>query len=143
MSANERFREGMGVREELAGIEDLSLNEALQEFRSSVHAWSEAAYGRPLTAVRAAPRAWRLATGWALGCALVAGGVSAGIYERQHRRELARIAAAQMAERENRTAADRAREEEELLARVDSDVSREVPKAMEPLAQLMAMDENR
>jgi hypothetical protein len=30
-----------------------------------------------------------------------------------------------------------AREEEDLLAKVDSDVSREVPVAMEPLARLM------
>jgi hypothetical protein len=30
-----------------------------------------------------------------------------------------------------------------LLAKVDSDVSRAVPSAMEPLAQLMAEDETR
>jgi hypothetical protein len=30
-----------------------------------------------------------------------------------------------------------------LLAKVDSDVSREVPSAMEPLALLMAEDETR
>jgi hypothetical protein len=30
-----------------------------------------------------------------------------------------------------------------LLAKVDSDVSREVPSAMEPLAQLMAGDETQ
>jgi hypothetical protein len=34
-------------------------------------------------------------------------------------------------------------EEEDLLAKVDSDVSRQVPAAMEPLAQLMAADETR
>ena len=32
-------------------------------------------------------------------------------------------------------------EDEDLLAKVDSDVSRDVPVAMEPLAQLMAEDE--
>jgi hypothetical protein len=32
-------------------------------------------------------------------------------------------------------------EDEDLLAKVDSDVSREVPAAMEPLAQMMAEDE--
>jgi hypothetical protein len=32
-------------------------------------------------------------------------------------------------------------EDEDLLAKVDSDVSREVPAAMEPLAQIMAEDE--
>jgi hypothetical protein len=41
-------------------------------------------------------------------------------------------------------AAQRAQaEEEDLLAQVDSDVSREVPSAMEPLAQLMAEDESK
>jgi len=34
-------------------------------------------------------------------------------------------------------------DEEELLAKVDSDVSRVVPSAMEPLAQLMAEDGTR
>jgi hypothetical protein len=34
-------------------------------------------------------------------------------------------------------------EEEDLLAKVDSDVSREVPSAMEPLAQMMAEDERQ
>jgi hypothetical protein len=33
------------------------------------------------------------------------------------------------------------KENEDLLAKVDSDVSRAVPSAMEPLAQLMADDE--
>jgi ssDNA-specific exonuclease RecJ len=32
-------------------------------------------------------------------------------------------------------------EDEDLLAKVDSDVSRDVPAAMEPLAQLMVEDE--
>ena len=32
-------------------------------------------------------------------------------------------------------------EDEDLLAKVDRDVSREVPAAMEPLAQLMVEDE--
>jgi hypothetical protein len=51
-------------------------------------------------------------------------------------------AAARAAESERLVAAERARvEEEDLLAKVDSDVSREVPSAMEPLARLMAEDE--
>jgi hypothetical protein len=33
------------------------------------------------------------------------------------------------------------KENEDLLAQVDSDVSRQVPSAMEPLAQLMDVDE--
>jgi hypothetical protein len=125
--------------------DDPVLNEALRNFRSSVCAWSEAVYARPRTALKAAPRrrVWRLATGWALGCALIAGAVSGGLYERHHRQELARIAATRAAEHERQITAQRASEEEELLARVDSDVSREVPSAMEPLAQLMTGDEIR
>jgi hypothetical protein len=47
-------------------------------------------------------------------------------------------------EQERLAALERARQEEEdLLAKVDSDVSREVPSAMEPLAQLMAEDETK
>jgi CHASE3 domain sensor protein len=75
---------------------------------------------------------------------LVAGGVGSGIQERQHKLELARIAAeARAAEQRRVIAEQRAREEEDLLANVDSDVSREVPSAMEPLARLMADDETR
>jgi hypothetical protein len=56
---------------------------------------------------------------------------------------MARVAAAQQAERQRAAAEQRAREEEDLMARVDSDISREVPIAMEPLAQLMAEDETK
>lgn len=124
---------------------DARLDEALRDFRLSVHAWSEAALSRPRTALAPAHhrRVWRLAAGWALGCALVAGGVSGGFYE-HHQREM-KIAAARAAEQQRLAAAERdrlAREaEEDLLAKVDSDISREVPSAMEPLAQLMDEDE--
>jgi hypothetical protein len=47
------------------------------------------------------------------------------------------------AERQRLAAEQRNRDEEELLAKVDSDVSREVPSAMEPLAQLMAEDDTQ
>jgi hypothetical protein len=126
-------------------LDDADLQQALANFRSSVHAWSEAAYSRSRGALAASGRrrVWRLAAGWALGCALVAGGVSGGFYERHQRQETARIAAAHEAERQRQLAAQRAREEDELLAKVDSDVSRQVPSAMEPLAQLMAEDETR
>jgi hypothetical protein len=124
---------------------DPDLEEALKSFRSSVHAWSDAVYNRPRPV--AAPafdrKVWRLAAAWALAFVLVAGGVSGGILERHHRQEMAMIAAQREAEHQKQIAAERAREEEELLAKVDSDVSREVPSAMEPLALLMAEDETR
>ena len=126
------------------------LDEALTNFRLSMHAWSEAAFSFPQTSVatHAPRRVWRLAVGLALGCVLVAGGVSAGLWE-HHQREM-RSAAARVAEQQlqqrrliahQRDQKARQQEEEDLLAKVDRDVSREVPVAMEPLAQLMTEDE--
>jgi hypothetical protein len=126
-------------------ISDPMLGHALTHFRQSVHAWSEAAASRPRKAVRVSVhRSWRLATGWALGCVLAAGSLASGIYEHHHRQVVARLAAQAEAAREQQLAAQRAREsDEDLLATVDSDVSRAVPAAMEPLAQLMDGDDNQ
>jgi len=59
----------------------------------------------------------------------------------------AQIAAAQKAEQERQAAAQRARDaaqhEDDILASVDKDISREVPSAMEPLAQLDDEGESR
>jgi hypothetical protein len=123
---------------------DPALKQALSDFKSSVHAWSEAMYRRRRTAHEVlVRRTWRLVAGWVMASVLLAGAVSGGVYERHHRQELARISAARQAEQQRQKAADRAKEEEDLLARVDSDVSREVPSAMEPLASLMAGDETK
>jgi hypothetical protein len=150
MSMKEQFTgkpEELEARAELRGDDalDPELEQALKNFRLSVHAWAEAAYSRPRTAAARTVRhrSWRLAAGWALGCVLAVGGVSGGVYEHHHRQELARIEAARQAELQKQAAEQRAREEEDLLAKVDSDVSREAPSAMEPLAQLMAEDETK
>jgi hypothetical protein len=123
---------------------DPQTREALGNFKASVHAWSENIVSRPRMAqdlvVR---RTWRTAAGWALGCVVFVGSVSGGVYENHRKQEVARIAAVREAEHQRQLAADRAREEEDLLAKVDSDVSREVPRAMEPLAQMMAVDESQ
>jgi len=126
--------------------QDVELEQALKQCRDSVHAWSEAAYKRPRTlAHEVRHRSWRLAAGWALGCALAVGSVGGGLYERHYRQEMARMAAEQRAaEQQRQVREQQAREQDEdLLAKVDSDVSREVPSAMEPLAQLMAEDESK
>lgn len=121
---------------------DEELKQALGNFRSSVEAWSAAAYNRPRGAMQVhGRRIWRLAAGWALGCALVVGAASVVVHERHLRQEQDRVAAVVQAERQRIAAEQKFRDEEELLAKVDSDVSREVPRAMEPLAQLMAVDE--
>ena len=126
-------------------MSDSALENTFRDFRLSVHAWSEAAYNRPRPAFATTPRhrAWRRATAWALGCVLAAGMAAGGIHERQHQQELARVAAARDAEIQRQLAEQHARDAEDLLAKVDSDISRQVPNAMEPLAQLMADDEIR
>jgi hypothetical protein len=127
--------------------QDVELEEALKNFKSSIHAWSEAAYNRPRTlAQEVKHRSWRLALGWGMGCLLVVGSVSGGLFERQHRLELARIAAEQRAAYQQKQLLEqqaREEDEEDLLAKVDSDVSRQVPSALEPLAQMMTEDETK
>jgi hypothetical protein len=132
--------------ENLAGeSDDPVVAQALKNFKASVDAWSEAAMSRPRT-VRTVRHSWRLVAGWALGCVLAAGTLTGGLYEHQHRQDLAKIAAQQRAEQiteQQRAATNQPAasapvgEDQDLLATVDSDISREVPAAMEPLAQLM------
>jgi uncharacterized protein HemX len=125
-------------------VQEAEMKQVLGDFRMSVHAWSDSAYSRPRSVLKSAPhRVWHRAAGWALMCVLMVGGVSGGLFERQHQQQMARIEAARQAEQQKLAAEQRAREEEELLAKVDSDVSREVPAAMEPLATLMDEDETR
>jgi uncharacterized protein HemX len=132
--------------DEAAG--DELLEQALSNFRLSVHAWSDDAYHRPRTvAAVSSQRIWRLAAGWALSCALAIGVAVGGVQEHRHRQELARIAAVQQADRQ-RLAAEQlreqqVREEDELLAKVDNDVSQTVPSAMEPLAGLTADEDSQ
>jgi hypothetical protein len=128
------------LKERAADQEDLEL--ALKNFKSSVHAWSDAVYSRPRTVAHAVrQRSWRLALSWALGCTLVAVTVSGGLLERHHRLEVVRIAAEQRAaEQQKQLREQQARAEvsdEALLAGVDSDVARQIPSALEPLAQMM------
>jgi hypothetical protein len=126
---------------------DLELGQALNNFRSSIHAWSDAAYSRPRTlATEVRHRSWRLALGWAMGCLLVAGSVSGGVYEHRLHQEQARVEAQHRAEEQAKLIREQQAtkvSDEALLADVDSDVSRQVPSAMEPLAQMMSEDETK
>lgn len=121
------------------------MEQVLRDFRTSVHAWSEAVYHRPRLLGKVAPQrtAWRKVAAWSLGSVLVLGLAGGGSLEYRHRQEQARIAAAREAEHQRQVAEQRAREAEEELAKVDSAVSRETPNALEPLAQLMAEDDNQ
>ena len=131
------------------GVEavDVELEQAMKNFRLSMHAWSDAALSRPRTASQTLRRrSWRLAVGWALGCVLVAGSLSGGVFERQHQIDLKQRAARQRAAEQQKQGEQQARAQvtdEDLLTDVDSDVSRQVPSAMEPLAQMMAVDESK
>lgn len=118
------------------------LDEALSDFRMSIHGWSQAEFSRPRAVVKPVRRRiWRLAAGWALSCVLIVGGVSGGVVYK-HRENEMKIAQARIVEQQRLAAQEQARQQEEdLLAKVDIDVSREVPSAMEPLARLMAEDE--
>jgi hypothetical protein len=123
------------------------LDQALRNFKLSVDAWSDSAFSNR-SFVQALPRRnWRPAAAWALGCALVASSVSGVVYQRHdqqvHDQQVkAQQAAAKLAEQQKQAADLQAANEEDLLASVDSDVSRQVPSAMEPLAQ-MAEDESK
>lgn len=120
---------------------DASLDEALKNFRSSVHAWSEAEYNKPRTVKVVRLTSWRTAASWALGCVLAAGSIGGGLLDRRHQQELAKAAAAEAARQQKIAEVQQARkDDEDLLAKVDTDLSRQVPLAMEPLAQLMAED---
>jgi hypothetical protein len=149
MSFDREFKE---KREERSGFEwamkagtgDAEMEQALNNFRRSVHAWSEVELSRPRRVeMTVQHRSWRLAAGWALGCALIAGSASGYMYERHRQAELGRIRALQDAERQREVAAQKVKDADAELARVDSDVSRDVPSAMEPLAQLMGEDQSQ
>ena len=129
----------MSLKDKLAGeSEDPVVAEALRDFKRNVDAWSQAAYARRRTDIRVQRHSWRFATAWAVGGVVAISGLTTGLFE--HRQEQARVAL-RLAEQSrtatelNATAAQM--KDEDLLATVDSDVSRQVPAAMEPLAQMM------
>jgi hypothetical protein len=127
-----------------AELDDPNLGDALLEFKASVHAWSDAAYSAARTAPTRPAIAWRRTLAWALSLVLASGALSGAVYERhhqqvlaqqQHQRELQLQHQQQMAAQQQH-----ASEAEDLMAKIDSDVAREVPTAMEPLAQMMTDD---
>lgn len=138
----------MNSREKLAGeIDDPMVERALENFKASADAWSEAAYSRPRTAVKEVRHIWSLAASWALACVLAAGCLAGVLYERHQRQELARTATIKAAQQrvaqdhaaaiKSAPAVNASQADEALLATVDSDVSRQIPAAMEPLAQMI------
>jgi hypothetical protein len=121
------------------------LREALGNFKLSVDAWSEAMIGRPREAKAPARTNWSAVTKWALGCVVFAGTVSGGLYQNHKQLEAQKVEAARIAEQQRATEAAKLAkaDEEDLMADVDSDVARQVPSALEPLATLMTEDETQ
>jgi hypothetical protein len=126
-----------------ADIDDPVLRSALRDFRAVVHAWSDAAYNRPRTVLSSAPQtiAWRRVTAWVLSLALSFGIIGTAAYERHHQQVVAQerqhqqeIERQHALEAQRAKATENATETEDLMANIDSDVSRQVPAAMEPLA---------
>jgi len=126
--------------------QDPELEAVLKDFRASVHAWSDKTYRRRALVLSPTPRRtlWNRSLAWALSLVLMAGVATTGLNQ-YHQSQLARQARIQHEVEQRRQLAQQqhAREVDDLLARVDSDVSREVPSAMEPLATLMADDETQ
>lgn len=140
-----RNETGASRAEEPAGLEalDPALKQALGDFKASVRAWSDAAYNRPRTVgASVARKQWKLAASWGLAAVLLASGISGSVYLR-HESTLQAQLAARRAIEQQKQAALQAAQEEEILASVDSAVSREVPKAMEPLARLSEVEESQ
>lgn len=125
------------------------LREALGNFKSSVTAWSEEMMSRPREVKAPARTNWGFAVKWALGCVVFAGTVSGGLYQNHRQVEAAKAMAAAAAERateQQRELAEQTAKEQsadELMANVDSDIARQVPSALQPMASLMTDDESK
>ena len=133
-----------------AELGDPTLGPALKDFRASVHAWTDAAYNRPRPVPSPAPQAiaWRRPAAWALGVALSLGIFGTAGYERHREIVIAQERQHQLDQERQRVleqqrarATEDAQDAEDLMANIDTAVSRQVPAAMEPLA--LATDENR
>jgi hypothetical protein len=118
--------------------QEAELREALGNFKASVDAWSDAMMSRPREAKAPARTNWSAVTKWALGCVVFAGTVSGGVYQNHRQQEAARVEAARVAEQQRQLAATKVSiQDDDLMANVDSDIAREVPSALQPMASLM------
>jgi len=133
--------------------EEIPVEEALRNFRTSIHAWSDQElHTRPFrveVAKAARPHLhWLMvpAMGWAMAGILAIGAIGVPVAV-HHERQVAaeQLAAQQQQQRETQEkAAQQAPktanndvDDEELLNHVDSDIAQAAPDAMEPLASLM------
>jgi hypothetical protein len=134
---NQKDEKAMRIHSDDGESLEPELRQALGDFKASVDAWSEAMMSRPREVKTPARVKWGVVTKWALGCVVFAGTVSGGVYENHRQQQAAKVEAARVAEHQREVAAQRSSDEQDLMAKVDSDVSQEVPSALEPLASLM------
>ncbi|MGA8088791.1 MAG: hypothetical protein WCA10_16035 [Terracidiphilus sp.] len=140
MKFNDEHGKTAGELEKLETLEP-ELREALGNFKASVDAWSDAMTSRPREAKAPARANWSAITKWALGCVVFAGTVSGGVYQNYRQQEAAKVEAARIAEQQRELAATKVKiQDDDLMANVDSDIAREVPSALEPMASLMTDD---
>ena len=119
---------------------EVELEQALTNFRQNVHAWSAAELSRPRQVRVTAHGSWRAMLAWAMGLVVAAGAAGGAVYD-HHRVVVERQKQALLEHHRQVEAQQKAKEaDESLLANVDNDISRSVPAAMEPLAQLMDDD---
>ena len=141
-----RDKDVKGMRPEEAETLEPELREALGNFKASVDTWSDAMIGRPrkLQAPESTPMNWGLLAKWALGCAVFVATLSGGVYENHRQHVAAQIEAARVAEQQRQLAAQKAKDQsaDDLMAKVDSDIERQVPQALEPLEALMNQDQS-
>jgi len=121
------------------------LRKILGDFKLSVDAWSDSMISRPREAKAPARKNWSAVTKWALGCAVFAGTVSSGVYQNHRQVEAAKVEAARIAGQQRSLEAAKVANvnEEDLMADVDSDVARQVPSALEPMATMMNDDQTK
>jgi hypothetical protein len=148
MNRNDENAKPAGELEKLETL-DPELREALGNFKASVDAWSDEMISRPREAKAPARTNWSAATKWALGCVVFAGTVSGGMYQNYRLQEAARVEATRAAEQQRELAAAKANKQDDLaanddlMANVDTDIAREVPSALEPMASLMTDDDSQ
>jgi hypothetical protein len=171
MKGNSKDGRVPGEREEGARFGetagDPELEAVLKDLRASVHAWSAATYesrsergSRAVILTQVPHRAlWHRSLVWASSIILTVGVVTANVYQYRQKEQVRQAAIERELEHERQVkqqgaqragvvpvgeaALQRGREVDELLARVDRDVARETPSAMEPLASLMDDDEKQ
>jgi hypothetical protein len=136
----------MSIENNKQGIEDIEEENALRHFRQSVRSWSENEFAQPrVVAARRSAFSRTVMSpvaGWALACAVLAGGVGVPL-QIHHRHQLALQQQAlieqqrKAAEEAAKLSAASAMNDDELLNHLDSDIAQTTPDAMQPLASLM------